>query len=264
MDPARVRAFQRKVLAHDERHRRLLPWRATTDPYAILVSEVMLQQTQADRVIPYYRAWISRWPTVQALARARLADVLATWSGLGYNRRAVFLHRAAQAIAAGGGDVLRSVREQKLPGIGPYTFRAVQIFAANADIVTVDTNIRRILIHEFALPESVPDHELIALAERCLPRGRSRDWHNALMDYGAAVLTARQTGIRPLTRQSRFEGSDRQLRGRLLRLLLAGPQTIPSIERALTDPRLDQVLVGLERDGLVERRGRKIALAGSR
>ena len=119
------------------------------------------------------------------------------------------------------GDVLKAVTNYKeIPGIGPYTSRAIQIFAANKDLVTVDTNIRRIFIHEFHLPEDYPEKSLWELAERCLLKGKSRQWHNALMDYGALFLTSKKTGISPKTKQSRFEGSDRQIRAQILRKLL--------------------------------------------
>src|SRR3989344_8708529 len=215
--------FQKKVFTYYHDHKRLLPWRETTDPYHILVSEVMLQQTQVDRVIPYYISWLKKWPTIHALSHSSPAEVLKAWQGLGYNKRGLLLHKAAKAIAQEhGGNVLKAIKSgKKLPGIGPYTSAAVRIFAANDDIATVDTNIRRILIHELKLPEKTTDKELFAIADQCMPKGKSRDWHNALMDYGATLMTARRTGIRPKAQQSRFEGSARQIRGIVLRHMLA-------------------------------------------
>jgi A/G-specific adenine glycosylase len=202
-----------------------------------------------------YLAWQERFPTVQSLAEAPLSEVLALWQGLGYNRRALNLQRAAMLIAADyDGDVLKALAEhERLPGIGPYTARAVRIFSANEDIVTVDTNIRRILLYEFSLPEPTADKDLWQLAERCLPRGRSRDWHNALMDYGAMVLTSHTTGIRPRTRQSRFEGSERQVRGQVLRLLSQGPRSMRQLQSLITDPRLSRVIHALEKEGFLAR-----------
>ncbi len=251
--------FQCKVRDYYHQHGRTLPWRQTTDPYKILISEIMLQQTQVDRVTPYYTTWISRWPTVTDLAQAPRKDVLQAWLGLGYNNRAMRLHAAAKIIAEKyQGNVLKALEEEKLPGIGPYTKKAVRIFAANANMVTIDTNIRRILIHEFKLLSSVADKDLEALALQCLPKGRSREWHNALMDYGATLLTSRKTGIRPKTTQTRFEGSDRQLRAKLLRIFLRSsePRTLKELAAlcSRSSLRLTHILNTMVRDGLVEKR----------
>ena len=209
-----------------------LPWRHTRDPYAILVSEVMLQQTQVERVIPRWRAWLERWPTVDALATASAGDVIVEWQGLGYNRRAVSLHRAAQIVAEQGWpDDLT-----ELPGIGPYTAAAVGNFAFGRDVLPVDTNVARI-------------------QERT---GESFDGSctQALFDLGATICLARipRCAICPLAthcpsrgsryepqrKQSRFEGSFRQRRAIALRAVAAGEQTVDG-----------DALVSLERDGLV-------------
>jgi A/G-specific adenine glycosylase len=233
--PERIQEFQKKVFSFYQKNKRDLPWRKTTDPYKILLSELMLQQTQVNRVILYYEKWIARWPAIDALASASLAEVLQAWMGLGYNTRAINLHKAARKIVTEfGNDVVEAMKHYKeIPGVGRYTSQAVQIFSTNADLVTVDTNIRRIFIKEFHLPEEVSDKELWGLAERCLPKGRSREWHNALMDYGALHLTATKTGIKPKTQQSRFEGSDRQLRARIIRILLQNDESLVNISRIL-------------------------------
>lgn len=217
-----IKELQNTVLNYYKRYGRELPWRQTTDPYKIMVSELMLQQTQVDRVIPYYEKWVARWPTVAHLANAPSKAVMAAWNGLGYNRRARYLQQSAQKIHEDyDDDVLAAVQEYKeLPGIGPYTAHAIQIFAANKDIATVDTNIRRIFIHFFGLPESMTDKQLRELAARCVPKGKSREWHNALMDYGAMNITARKTGIKPKTIQTKFDGSDRQIRGKIVKILI--------------------------------------------
>ena len=249
-----IPSFQKKVLTFYKKNGRTLPWRATQNPYKILVSEIMLQQTQVDRVVPFYTTWIQTWPTIQSLARASARDVLRKWMGLGYNNRALNLLKTAHIIAREfDGDVLTAMQHHsRLPGIGPYTASAVQIFSANADLVTVDTNIRRLLIHEFSLTKPT-DQELWKLADACLPRGQSRDWHNALMDYGQ-VLTSRRTGIRPKTQQSAFEGSDRQLRARILRLLLDKPVTLAALTKTLDTEgkRLGRILAGMQRDGIIQ------------
>jgi A/G-specific adenine glycosylase len=211
---------------------RHLPWRHTKDPYAILVSEVMLQQTQVDRVIPRWHAWLERWPTVESLAASSAAEVIVEWQGLGYNRRAVSLHRAAQHVAAN--DWPDDLTE--LPGVGPYTAAAVGNFAFGRDVLPVDTNVLRV-------------------QERT---GRSFDGAcaQALFDLGATICLARIPRCRecplaaqcpsrgrryePLRKQSRFEGSFRQRRAVALRAVAAGEQ-----------PADGDALVSLERDGLV-------------
>ena len=225
----------------------------------------MLQQTQVDRVIPYYTKWVSQWPTIADFARVSRKKALQAWLGLGYNNRAVRLHTAAKSIAERyQGNGLKALEEEKLPGIGPYTKNAVRIFAANADLVTVDTNIRRILIHEFKLPRSTTDKELEALAFQCLPRGRSREWHNALMDYGATLLTSRKTGIKPKSAQTRFAGSNRQLRAQLLRMFLGSPGSCTLKELATVhscpSSRLISILDTMVRDGLLEKKKQNYAI----
>jgi A/G-specific adenine glycosylase len=231
----KIQRFQQKVFSFYQHYGRELPWRNTTDPYQILVSELMLQQTQVPRVVPYYEQWIARWPTLDGLASASRADVLKAWMGLGYNTRVVHLHQAVQKIVTEfDGNVIAAMKQyQEIPGVGRYTAHAVQIFSTNADLVTVDTNIRRIFIAEFHLPEDLSTGELWEVAEQCLPRGRSREWHNALMDYGALHQTVKKTGIHSLSQQSQFEGSDRQIRAAVLRLLLYGSSSFATIHRAV-------------------------------
>jgi A/G-specific adenine glycosylase len=263
--PARARALRTRLLAWYADNRRDLPWRRTTDPYAILVSEIMLQQTQVPRVVPRFVEWLAVWPDLESLAAAPLADVLRRWQGLGYNNRALRLQgcAAAAVAAAAPGDRPELPRTtaglRALPGVGPYTARAVLVFAHNDDLAAVDANVRRVLTHELDLREDLGDAEVQAVADAVLPRGRSRDWHNALMDYGSLVLTARTTGIAARTRQGSFEGSRRQKRARLLRRLLQeGPQPLEELALSLRLP-LDEaaeLVALLRRDGLVtESRG---------
>jgi A/G-specific adenine glycosylase len=263
--PARLRALRAKILSWYAANGRDLPWRRTTDPYAILVSEIMLQQTQVSRVLPKYEAFLTRFPSLEALAAAPLTDVLALWQGLGYNSRSVRLQRCAQAtVAAAGGeaaclpDGVEALR--RLPGIGPYTARAVLIFAHNADLAAVDANVRRVLTHELGLPQDIRPTKLEAVADAALPPGRSRDWHNALMDYGAAVLTSRVTGIAPLTHQTRFQGSHRMYRARVVRLLLEGDRTLAELAGLLdlAPSELAAIATELERDGLAARDGDRL------
>jgi A/G-specific adenine glycosylase len=221
-----------RLLAWFEANGRDLPWRRTRDPYAILVSEVMLQQTQAARVVPRYLAWVERWPTVEALADASTAEVLREWQGLGYNRRALNLQGAAREVAANGWpDDLAA-----LPGVGPYTAAAVACFALGRPALPVDVNVRRVLERTSA-----------SFDHTCA---------QALMDLGATICIARvpRCGECPLgeecpsrgqrfepeRKQSRFEGSFRQRRGAALRALLDG-----------VDPCDDEAVTALARDGLV-------------
>ena len=266
----RLRALQARLLDWYAGHRRDLPWRRTTDPYAVLVSEVMLQQTQVPRVAPRFLDWMAEWPDLESLAAAPLADVLRRWQGLGYNNRARRLHACAHAAVATApagarAELPRTLEELRtLPGIGPYTARAVLIFAHNEDLAAVDANVRRVLTHELDLPEDLSGAGLQAVADAALPRGRSRDWHNALMDHGSLVLTARATGIASRSRQSAFEGSRRQKRARLLRRLLeGGPQALGELTAALGLPHEEaaDVLERLSRDGLVAETGGVWAVA---
>ncbi len=223
-----------------------LPWRETRDPYAILVSEVMLQQTQVERVIPRWLAWLERWPTPAALADASPADVIREWQGLGYNRRAVTLHRAAQSIAAEGWpDDLTS-----LPGVGPYTAAAIRNQAYGEQILPVDTNVARIQErtgHAFR-PEAL--QALFDLgATVCLAR---------VPRCGACPLAAtcpsRGRRYEPARKQSRFEGSFRQRRAALLRLVAAEARPVGELDREAVD--------SLLRDGLVEQAGELVRLPG--
>lgn len=214
--------LQKRILTWYAQNKRALPWRTTTDPYHVLVAEVMLQQTQVDRVIPKYRAFLQAFPTISDLADAPLSNVLEFWSGLGYNNRAVRLWEAVKMIKEKYDGKVPSNRGQllALPGIGPYTADAILSFAFNLPYPCVDTNIRRVLIHELKLPESIPATTLYNIAVQQIPKGKSREWNNALMDYGAIVLTAKKTGIKPLTQQSKFLHSRRWYRGQIMKLLV--------------------------------------------
>jgi A/G-specific adenine glycosylase len=175
---------------------RNLPWRRTRDPYHILVSEIMLQQTQVDRVIPKYLAFLERFPTLADLAHAAPGDVIRAWAGLGYNRRALNLQRTAQAVLSEhGGTFPQTPAElEHLPGIGPYTAGAVACFAFEHDVAFMDTNIRRVIRRVFVGPEDAPpttsDRDLLRIAETALPRGEGYLWNQAIMELGAMVCTA--------------------------------------------------------------------------
>ncbi len=258
LDPCSPEAFQETVMTWWKDHARELPWRRDTTPYHVLVSEVMLQQTQVSRVVPKYLEFLSEFPTIDALAEADTQRLLRVWSGLGYNRRALWLREAAQQIVERGSfpDDIDELRALK--GIGPYTSRSILIFAFNRDLACVDTNIRRILIAEGFATECMSDRELQEMADELLLRGRSRDWHNALMDYGSTVLTSASTGISPRSQQGCFAGSTRELRGAILREMMeSGPMSADELRSRIEMTQsqqecFDAVLKGLVRDRFLE------------
>jgi len=253
-----------------ESGRHNLPWRKTHDPYAILVSEIMLQQTQVDRVVPYFEKWMRVFPTVEKLAYAPLSKVLGEWSGLGYNRRAKLLRECAKAIVENhGGKVPRDFAALvALPAIGPYTAGAIRAFAFDQKEVFIETNIRAALIHHF-FPKSkkVPDSKLIPILEASLPKVKSpREWYSALMDYGSQLKKQTVNPSRRSlhhTRQSPFEGSLRQYRGIILRRLLQGPLKESVLLKVETEGSyfMEQALRDLGREGLIVHKKGKWSLA---
>ncbi|MFO7167423.1 MAG: A/G-specific adenine glycosylase [Chloroflexota bacterium] len=188
-----MESLRAQLLEWFDRNGRDLPWRRTRDPYRVLVSEVMLQQTQVDRVLPKYLAFLERFPTLEALAAAPTSEVIRAWVGLGYNRRAVNLQRAARAVLEEHGGVFPrdAAALRRLPGIGPYTAGALACFAFEQDVAFMDTNIRRVVRRVFADPAAEPSEaELLDLAGAALPPGRGWAWNQAIMELGALVCTA--------------------------------------------------------------------------
>ena len=221
---AQITRFQKKVWDFYELNKRdSLPWRKTKDPYKILVSEMMLQQTQVDRVVPKYQAFLKRFPNAKSLAEAPLSDVLALWSGLGYNRRALFLKRASETVLSEWKGKFPKDAEslQSLPGVGPYTAKAVATFAYSQTYTFIETNIRSVFIHEF-FPDAhdVSDAELFPIIEQSVDVENPREWYYALMDYGSFL---KKTGANPSRKskhhsvQSAFSGSLREIRGGILK-----------------------------------------------
>jgi A/G-specific adenine glycosylase len=235
-----IRAFQKLILFHFRSQGRDFPWRRTRDPYRILVSEFMLQQTQTSRVKSKYREFIRAFPTVRKLAAAPRAAVLAQWQGLGYNRRAVALHETARAIVANHRGRVPGERESlmSLPGVGQSTAGAVRAFAFGKPEVLVETNIRRVFLHLFFSDrQGVRDAELHPFIERTMDHENPRSWYYALMDYGVHlagnVPNPNRRSVH-YAKQSRFEGSHRQLRGQVLRWVLQeGPVRLDALAGSL-------------------------------
>ena len=286
----RLTRIRQGLLTWFEENARDLPWRWIRDPYSILVSEVMLQQTQVDRVLPYYARFLDRFPTVQALARAATSDVIRIWSGLGYNRRAVNLQRAARTVVDElGGDFPEDPADlRKLPGVGAYTAGAIAAFAFERDVAFLDTNMRRVIARVNFGSESVSEADAIESASMLLPPGHGWVWNQALIEFGALQCTARRPAciICPLrddcaayptiqvtlqqkfassnpVKTETFESTTRYFRGRIVEALRALPEddpggiSLPDLGLKVREdfspenlPWLRELVDGLERDGL--------------
>lgn len=254
-----MQEFQETVWQYYHQHGRTLPWRLpdsgdTFDPYKILVSEIMLQQTQAARVVPKYTAFLQQFPTVLALAAAPLAEVLVAWSGLGYNRRAKYLYEAARQLA----QTPRPWTIQDLmacKGVGYNTAAAVVAYAYNQQVVFIETNIRTVFIHHFfAEREAIDDKEILPLVDQALDPEHPREWYWALMDYGVHLKTTVGNASRSskhYAKQSAFEGSKRQVRGRVLRALHDQSYSRQELAGLIEDDRLVVVLNDLLTEKLI-------------
>ncbi len=260
-----VNTFYKQYGRHD------LPWRQTSDPYKILVSEVMLQQTQVARVIPKYEEFLKTFPTKEALAKAPLGTVLSVWQGLGYNRRAKLLHECVQSIVSDYRGVWphEYPRLTSLPGVGAYTASAVLAFAFNIATPLIETNVRTVfLYHFFAKKIDVSDKELMPLITATLDTKNPRDWYYALMDYGSYLKQSRgikNTQSKHYVKQSTFKGSDRQIRGAIIRTLseTSGGLTPLKLRQKNTDldsTRVLEQLSTLSTEGLIEKNGTRYTL----
>jgi A/G-specific adenine glycosylase len=290
LGPEKIEDIRSGLLEWFATNQRDLPWRQTRDPYRILVSEVMLQQTQVDRVMPYYERWLELFPTAEALADAPTADVIKVWSGLGYNRRAVYLQKTARAVVDEHGGVFPRTREEllKLPGVGPYTAGAIAAFAFEQDVAFMDTNIRRV-VHRLAFGSDIParqatEQQVLEAAEKLVPEGFGWIWNQALIEFGALQCTQRRpacvicplqqncaafpaiqtdiaempVGVR-LKNEAAFHGSNRQFRGRVVEeLRQTSSATLAELGPKVKTDFADQdlawlygVVSGLARDGLV-------------
>lgn len=264
-----ISAFRAQIWAFYGHFGRKLPWRGTRNPYKILVSELMLQQTQVSRVLEKYPEFLRKFPTIATLASAPLSDVLRVWQGMGYNRRARYLHDSAQMIVRDfSGKIPQNARELcTLAGVGNYTANAILAFAFNIPTVFVETNIRRIFIHHF-FPKKmgVSDKEILLFVEATLDASNPREWYYALMDYGAHLpkIIHHNPNIKSkhYAKQSTFKGSLRELRGKIIRALDDSPKTITALRRTCNnDLRTMDALSALIKDKLIchEKRIYKLA-----
>lgn len=265
-----VREFQALVYRHYEQNGRTFPWRNTKNPYRILVSEIMLQQTQVDRVTEKYKKFITDFPDFSALARAPLRKILKVWQGLGYNRRALALKKIAQTVIAEYNCVLPSALDElvKLPGIGKTTASEILAFAFNQPTIIIETNIRSVFIHFFFRNRNdVKDAEILPLVEKTLDASNPRTWYYALMDYGTTLKkTYKNPGRKSLhyKKQSPFHGSNRQVRGMILKTLTA-KRHISEKEIVCILPvsagKIKRNLVDLEKEGFIRKKGKRVSIA---
>ena len=249
--------FQQIIKTYFSNNRSDFPWRDTTDFYKILVSEIMLQQTQTYRVLPKYEKFLERFPTMPDLAKASFSEVLKYWSGLGYNRRALYLQKLAQNFS--DNPISNDPKElQKLPGLGKATAASVLVFSENLPLPFIETNIRRVYIHFFfADQEEVSDKDIEKLVEETLDKKNPREWYYALMDYGVMLAATTENANRRskhYKKQSKFKGSLRKIRGEILRHLIDKPLKKADLYQLIKEDsnRIDAALHGLEKDNLIK------------
>ena len=267
----RPQEFRRIIYSENKKTGRTFPWRINTEPWGILVSEIMLQQTQTDRVTAYWQRWMEKWPSPEALANASLEEVLREWSGLGYNRRAKYLRECAAVIVREYDGKVPETPEalMKLPGIGPYTAGAIACFAFNHPSVFIETNIRTVML-EFYFPgkEGISDKDLFPLIAETLDTGNPRKWYWALMDCGAAIKKKNPNPNRRsahYSKQSAFSGSFRQIRGSVIRALTSkGSATAEELEERMDvgagEGDLYRALEALSREAIVAENGGKYSI----
>lgn len=254
-----IHAFQKLIWKFYREHGRDLPWRKSITPYKILVSEIMLQQTQVSRVIPKYKEFLTLFPTAAALAGAVQADVLRAWSGLGYNRRALFLKRASEILAKQKRFPNTAEELTKLPGVGKNTAGAILAYAFNKPTVFIETNIRRVFIYHFFQDKiDISDADILVIVEKTVDAKNPKEWYWALMDYGSFLATQVENPNRKsksYVKQSKFSGSLRELRANIVKTLLQKPLAEKKLKEQVRDERFDAVMLGLQKEGFIEKRG---------
>lgn len=254
--------FIQTVWSFYDRHARALPWRQTSqrgtyDPYKILVSEIMLQQTQVSRVIPKYEAFLQLFPDISTLAKSPLADVLIAWQGLGYNRRAKYLHQTAKVVSEQwSGELPKRLDDLvALPGIGENTAKAVLVYSYNQPEVFIETNIRTVfLYHFFQNISDVHDKQILEVVGRTIDPENPREWYWALMDYGTHIkktIGNQNVHSKQYKKQSPFVGSRRAIRGQVLRSLASTPHSSDALKEQIVDKRLEETLSQLLKEGLI-------------
>jgi A/G-specific adenine glycosylase len=268
--PPPIKEFRKMVLGHYRGHGRDLPWRKTSDPYHILVSEIMLQQTQVERVAVKYPVFVAAFPDFPSLAEAPLAEILAAWQGMGYNRRAISLQKCSRRVVEEFDGVLPQDPEilATFPGIGRATAASICAFAFNMPVIFIETNIRRVFIHFFfENATAVGDADILPLAKKALYRKDPRTWYNALMDLGTDIRSVAgnpNRRSRHYAKQAAFEGSDRKIRGSIIRALLAREYMTPDgivQEVGEETGRTSRILADLEEEGFIIRTGRGYSIA---
>lgn len=255
MSSKNMQEFQHFILSWYAENKRDLPWRQTRDPYNILVSEVMSQQTQISRVVPKYLLWLKKFPAIHDLANAKTADVLKAWSGLGYNRRGLYLQKCAQEIVTKYNGKFPKLEKEllRLPGIGEYTARAILCFAFDKQIAVIDTNIKKVIAVHF-FNNTIPEKkELEKFAENLLPKGRAYEWNQALMDYASQELKREKIA---LPKQSTFKNSNRYFRGQIIKYLVLHATATQEdfflqFKEKINKEKLEKILSGLLNDKLV-------------
>jgi A/G-specific adenine glycosylase len=265
-----VNGFQKMIYDHYLRHGRRLPWRKTRDPYHIMVSEIMLQQTQADRVASKYQGFIAAFPTFDSVAQAPLSSVVKAWQGLGYNRRAIALKKIAERVVTDFNGTLPEDPEmlKTFPGIGATTAASIVAFAFNKPVLFIETNIRTVFIHcFFPNRKRVSDEEILPLVERTLDRNNPRKWYNSLMDYGMMLKKRHHNPSRKSVhyqKQTPFKGSNRQVRGAILKVLTQQRcASITQLAEALDvgEEKIKANLAQLQREGFIKKKRTQVCLA---
>lgn len=270
LDPGGKKLFCDSIYAYFAENKRHFSWRETSDPYAIVVSEIMLQQTQTDRVKEKYEHFMKAFPTLEMLAAAPVAQVIAVWQGLGYNRRALALQLFAQRVQSEYAGIIPAIPEEleKFKGIGFATARSICAFAFNQPTIFIETNIRAVFIHHFFLhKEQVKDEEIMPLVAQTIDTVNPRTWYYALMDYGVMLKKEHKNPSRKSAHyatQSKFEGSDRQVRGLILKLLVQTPVMHADffVEQIPREPaKIVRILQDLEKEGFVQQKNNHYSLS---
>jgi A/G-specific adenine glycosylase len=251
-----IQEFQQEIWSYYDKNKRVLPWRNVDDPYKVVISEIMLQQTQVVRVLRKYEEFLAKFPTFQSLAHASTHDLLSVWKGLGYNRRGLYLQKLAQTVVHEFEGLLPREPDVllQLPGVGKATASSIAAFAYNTPTLFIETNIRTVFLYFFFKGKTdVHDKDILPLVEQTLDRENPREWYYALMDYGVMLKSTGYRSLNQISRQyvkqSKFEGSKRQIRGKILEQILKNKSmTLEDLKKEIVDVRLESVLEELVKE----------------